>query len=540
MLSFQNVLSRADVPTLEKLIGGPAVKLLKILDTELVRGPALRRILTKMRTPVELLFDRTAWNELIDLLSEQEATELADICGLNKTDDPWATLRTVRLRRGKRGDDVCSFFGLSIPQVNEDDVPSEIEVQSEYQLFKHQRDACRAAMVRLKQGSRRVVLHMPTGAGKTRTAMHIISRHLIENECTVAIWLAYSEELCEQAASEFEVAWRNLGDRPVSLIRFWGGHQEDLSSCGDGLIVAGLGKTYSRAIADLQFIARLAERVGLIVIDEAHQAVARTYSLVLNTLQSKRKDTALLGLTATPGRSWDNIDEDRKLADFFANQKVSLEVEGYANPMEFLIDHGYLARPTFRSLYYEPGETFSDADLRAIEEHLDIPDRVLERLGDEEQRNLSILVEVEKLADSHNRILVFAASLRSARIISTALEAHGRVDANVITGETPPLERQRIIQWYKARTDSPRVLCNFGVLTFGFDAPRTSAAVIGRPTKSLVLYSQMVGRALRGVKAGGNETAEVVTVVDTRLPGFRDLAEAFTNWEDAGWESPTT
>ena len=73
---------------------------------------------------------------------------------------------------------------------------------------------------------------------------------------------------------------------------------------------------------------------------------------------------------------------------------------------------------------------------------------------------------------------------------------------------------------------------NFGVLTTGFDAPRTSAALIARPTKSLVLYSQMVGRAIRGRRAGGNDEALVVTVVDTALPGFTSLAEAFNNWND--------
>jgi len=76
------------------------------------------------------------------------------------------------------------------------------------------------------------------------------------------------------------------------------------------------------------------------------------------------------------------------------------------------------------------------------------------------------------------------------------------------------------------------VMCNYGVLTTGFDAPEISAAVIARPTKSLVLYSQMVGRATRGIKAGGNETCTISTVVDTNLPGFGDIAEAFMNWED--------
>ena len=82
------------------------------------------------------------------------------------------------------------------------------------------------------------------------------------------------------------------------------------------------------------------------------------------------------------------------------------------------------------------------------------------------------------------------------------------------------------------------MLVNFGVLTSGFDAPRTSGAIIARPTYSLVLYSQMVGRATRGPRAGGNEEAEVVTVVDTGLPGFETVTDAFHNWEDVWRQQP--
>ena len=70
------------------------------------------------------------------------------------------------------------------------------------------------------------------------------------------------------------------------------------------------------------------------------------------------------------------------------------------------------------------------------------------------------------------------------------------------------------------------VMVNYGVLTTGFDAPATSAALIARPTRSLVLYSQMVGRATRGTRVGGNAQAEIVTVVDPHLPGFGSVADA--------------
>ena len=97
---------------------------------------------------------------------------------------------------------------------------------------------------------------------------------------------------------------------------------------------------------------------------------------------------------------------------------------------------------------------------------------------------------------------------------------------------TPPVRRAAILRSFKSASPQPMVVCNFGVLTTGFDAPRTSAAVIARPTKSLVLFSQMIGRATRGPKAGGNATSEILTVHDPSYPGFGDIAEAFFNWED--------
>ena len=79
-----------------------------------------------------------------------------------------------------------------------------------------------------------------------------------------------------------------------------------------------------------------------------------------------------------------------------------------------------------------------------------------------------------------------------------------------------------------------QIIINFGVLTTGFDAPKADVAVIARPTQSLVLYSQMVGRVIRGSEAGGTESCRVVTVVDQQY-GFKDLSESFDFWDDL-WE----
>ena len=153
------------------------------------------------------------------------------------------------------------------------------------------------------------------------------------------------------------------------------------------------------------------------------------------------------------------------------------------------------------------------------------------RLGASAQRSLQIIVEIEKLARVHQRIIVFAASVHQSELLATVLTARGH-RARSVTTRTKKDARAAIIDQYKVDDGIPFVLCNYGILTTGFDAPKTSAAVIARPTMSLVLYSQMVGRAIRGLKAGGNAEAEIVTVVDPDLPGFDSVESAFSNWED--------
>jgi DNA repair protein RadD len=155
-------------------------------------------------------------------------------------------------------------------------------------------------------------------------------------------------------------------------------------------------------------------------------------------------------------------------------------------------------------------------------------------LAEDEMRNLAIITEVEQLAKRHHRIIVFAATVHHADLLACILSARGH-KAAFITSRTENHLRAKLIEDFKSDRDDVQILCNFGVLTTGFNAPRTSAALIARPTKSLVLYSQMVGRAIRGPKAGGSAKAEVVTVVDYQLPGFGSVAEAFSNWEDV-WE----
>ena len=120
------------------------------------------------------------------------------------------------------------------------------------------------------------------------------------------------------------------------------------------------------------------------------------------------------GTHGYPGRTWDDIDEDGKLADFYDHNKVTIQVPG-DNPIRYLIDNGYLARPVFRTLLAKPGLAIDDGDLARIASSLDIPDDVLSNLSMTDQYVAAALEAIEDLLSrAHTRVLVFAASVELA------------------------------------------------------------------------------------------------------------------------------
>ncbi|CAJ1493898.1 DEAD/DEAH box helicase [[Mycobacterium] kokjensenii] len=530
MTTFEDLISRAADPLLQRLVGREIVHLLAGLDPQLARPDRLGEIAVGLRSPADMLLDNAIRPELLMLLPPGSARLLAQ--RLRLEGDPYVALSSMSVRRGSsRAAALLDFFSVS-DESEERIVPPALEaVLPDYPLFDHQRLAARRVLDHLRDEPHRVMLHMPTGSGKTRTAMSLISTLLNQGEQKLVVWLAHSEELCEQAVEEFKKAWTAKGNRPVDVQRWWGPHDLRLPVIRDGIVVAGLSKAFASARRSLVDIGAIAGHTSLVVMDEAHQAIATTYQQLLEVLTEAGRPAPLLGLTATPGRTWNDIDEDERLADFFYRRKVSLEVRGYDNPVRYLIDEGYLAETDFVQLDYTSNSELSPADLAELADALDIPQRIIQSLAADEQRNMLILNQTETMCHKHHRVIVFAATKDHAVVLATVLRARGYW-AYAVTGETPKGDRARIISSYRAASDEPRVIVNYGVLTTGFDAPQTSGAVIARPTKSLVLFSQMVGRATRGLKAGGNKTAQVATVVDTRLPGFCNMAEAFDNWED--------
>ena len=535
-IALQTLLCNAKPAVLRELIGPSIINTLHDLDSNIVSGDRLGELATRLIEPSEVLTNPEKREQIIKSLPLPKARELACRLGIVDGRGLYKDLCT------KVADESCmsilqSFFGVvQDPRAPADDAPDSTQISAGYALFDHQRVAADRVLSALSEERRKVILHMPTGSGKTRTTMHIVAEHLRRSEQTVVCWLAHNAELLEQAADEFEKAWEYLGNRETGLVRFWGNRKPDVLCIYDGLIVAGLAKMSSFDNRDPAALLKLADRVSLTIIDEAHQAIAPTFAAILTALYSKRPRNGLLGLTATPGRSWSDIEEDRRLSEFFDGCKVMLEIEGYNDPVSFLIDQEFLARPNFRTLNSDAGLELTEKDVNELSIAIDVPQKILERLGMDRQRNLKILSSVEDLTTRHRRIIVFAPSVENARILAVILSLRGH-EAFVVTSQSDSSERERIIKRFKSNVGRVMIVVNFGVLTTGFDAPAISAAVIARPTRSLVLYNQMIGRATRGKKAGGNAEAEIVTVVDPNLPGFGSISEAFENWEDV-WNEP--
>lgn len=536
-ISLETLFDKAPETVLRNYVGISTVVVLSALNPELVTRESLARLALNAMPPLQAIRDAEFRTQIIDMLPLAKASELAGRLGVASSIK--GIFQKIQKESSKKSSEtiLLSFFGIVLPErAAESPEASEKNIKPIYGLFSHQRAVAKKAIEGLTRHPYATLVHMPTGSGKTRTAMHIVAQMLQIQPHRLIVWLAQTSELLEQAASEFEKAWSALGDGPANVYRFWGNHDPDIDNARTGFLVAGFGKLHALYKRNPNIVLCLGDRACLTIVDEAHQAIAATYRELISTLFEKKPANALLGLTATPGRTWNDRNADSELADFFHGNKVILEIEGYANPVDYLVAEGFLAKANFSTLNSGAGLDLSDADLAELATDAEIPESILIRLEEDHQRNIRIITKIEEMASRHNRIIVFATSVRNAHLIASILELRGTTSF-VVTGTTASIMRDRILVKFKGDDPNPIVIVNYGVLTTGFDAPKTSAALIARPTKSLVLFSQMVGRAIRGPRAGGNAEAEIVTVTDPELPGFGDVAEAFTNWEDV-WSSP--
>ena len=138
-----------------------------------------------------------------------------------------------------------------------------------------------------------------------------------------------------------------------------------------------------------------------------------------------------------------------------------------------------------------------------------------------------------ELTSQRKHILVFGANLKQSKLLCGILIALG-YSAVYVDGDSPPNYRKDVVRKFK--NGEIQFIFNFGVFTAGFDAPNIDAVVITRPTRSIVLYGQMIGRGMRGVEIGGTEEFQLVDVIDDIISehcGLDNVYEYFSDyWEN--------
>ena len=177
------------------------------------------------------------------------------------------------------------------------------------------------------------------------------------------LWLAHSEELCEQAASEFEDAWSSLGDREVTVHRFWGDAELDAEELDDGFIVAGLGKLYNKAKKDSRSILAMRRQVSLVVMDEAHPELAPTYNFLLDfftVAPRPRCSTCLLRQSRIPP-----LTKTRRLRRSLRTTKCLSRSMATTTPLRTLSTR-IPAKTAFEQIEYSASEELSEGADPAI------------------------------------------------------------------------------------------------------------------------------------------------------------------------------
>lgn len=384
--------------------------------------------------------------------------------------------------------------------------------------------------------NKKALVHMPTGSGKTRTSLESVCDYLrgAQDIDITIVWLAHSQELCQQSLDSFMTLWSRLGTECVRVHGLWGGAKlPDGDFKGVNFVVLSFQTAYKMLVSNsnksYSTSQKIAKSCKLMIVDEAHQSIAPTYKTAINGFSSY--NTKILGLTATPGRHHIGGDEEEthRLSEFYENHKISIcDSDGNEidRPIEYLTSKGILSSVKKYQIHSDSNFELSKKEFDSMQEYMDIPNDVLRRLGEDSKRTNLIASQALKLATEDNlQTIIFAPSKENCIILSLLLKLQG-CHAEAVTSDMTKNDRELAITKFK--NGDINVITNFGILTTGFDAPNIGAVIIARPTLSVVLYSQMYGRGLRGPAMGGSHNCIVVDVIDNilNMPNS-DLAFSF-------------
>ena len=332
-------------------------------------------------------------------------------------------------------------------------------------LRPYQHEAIQGVIKTLKTARSGLVV-MPTGTGKTVVLSHIVK---MASRGRVLV-IAHREELIEQLAATLRALDLDVGVEMAerrSTENYWSAPQ----------VVVGTIQTLcawdSRRLKEVVDQPRL---WSMPIIDEAHHAAAATYRQLVEHMQ-QHDGHKVLGVTATPDRH-----------DGLAMASVFDQV-AYEYKIDDAISDGWLVPITQKTIYVD------SLDYNVVEASAgDLNGPQLAKVMEEEETLQKMVVPTYEIAGDR-RTVMFCASVEQAERCCEAFNRREPECARVVHGKTPKAERRQMFQEFKAGRF--RFLCNCMIATEGWDCPEVEVVVVGRPTKSRALYTQMVGRGLR-------------------------------------------
>jgi superfamily II DNA or RNA helicase len=360
------------------------------------------------------------------------------------------------------------------------------------QLRPYQSEALLHIKEAYKAGKRRILVSLPTGTGKTVVFAHLPSAFKMRKRLLV---LAHREELLMQAQDKFRAV-----DSQLNV----GIEQAGAHASPDAKVVIASVPTLARGNG-----ARLSrlhpDDVSIVVVDEAHHAVAPTYRRILDHFGLFEPGTSrlLIGFTATPRRG-----DHQGLGEVF-------EEVCYARELREMIAGGYVA--PISGWRVDTGVSLDGVSVR----HGDFVESQLAGVVNTTPRNQLVVRSYRELARDR-RAIVFCVNVAHAQDVQRAFTESG-IRAAAVWGALAKDERRATLARFSG--GDLDVVTNCNVLTEGFDEPRVDCVIMARPTRSKLLYAQMVGRGTR-LHPDKSELLVVDVADNSRahtLPGLHSL-----------------
>ncbi len=379
----------------------------------------------------------------------------------------------------------------------------------------------------------KTIIHMPTGSGKTKTTIASLLDYNLKTNFLAKnflIWLAHSDELCDQAIDSFENLWSPYGTQDLPLIRLKEQKIDEIKNLSGGIIICTYSKLHRMRMNNLgsKILEHIRTKSKFIIADEAHMVPAKTFRDSIEFI-TKLDFTVLIGLSATPGGYY--VDQTKELSDYFLKNKITItddndnELDG-DEPINYLQKKEILSYIKTHQVKTDFKFEFTEEEQKKILNSFDegLSPELIKKMGEHVERNICIYGELTNLYEQNLSTIVFACSLKHAKLLHRICVLSG-MKVSKIDDKTSTQSRKKIVKDF--RNKEVRIIFNYGVLSTGFDAPGTDAIFIARPTTSPVIYSQMLGRGLRGPKFKGKSECLLIDLKDN-LVGLPDEKSCFT------------